>query len=336
MPGGRDFVPYDVLHQYDALNAWASAPKTPKAPVNAPVNAPIPPFNPPFNYGSLPSLPGANYNPTLPNALLTADQINQSYLNYLAKGVPNYGPLTQQVSDAAGHFLDPNDPRANYDVASQAAEDATMGGIVGSPLASSRANQRREQDVERRALLGNQLLTGQVSRLPPPYDVGRELISPSQAEQFRIQQEQFARELQFRYQQLSAQSALQAQENALRGIGLNRSGGGGGHPGGGGYSGGPQGTPIVPGQPQDTGDIIRKMNETYNPPLPGWGRTWNNTAEGGEVTMGNVPSSAYLQGPSYGNIPEGGYSWAPGQSPSALTPYGGYGALPFEDDYDFP
>lgn len=212
----------------------------------------------------------------LPEAVATARGVNAANLDYLDMGIPGYGDLSGQMSGQIGRLLDPNDPLANYDVASQAAEDASMMGIVGSPLASSRANQRRQLDVERRALLADRLLSGAAGRLPQPYDISRDLITPYQREQIRQQQE----ELDFRRLSEQERIRLHGEELELRRLGLNRASQPRGGTGSGGGGGGtpaakPAGTPST----QSTGRSIQNLLDTYVDKGAGWGRTWSTEAQ---------------------------------------------------------
>lgn len=67
---------------------------------------------------------------------------------------------------AAVGFLNPNDPTAMYDVAMKGAEHAVGGGTVGSGVAGQYTGRLRQYDIERRAALGNQILSGAYSRQP--------------------------------------------------------------------------------------------------------------------------------------------------------------------------
>lgn len=62
-------------------------------------------------------------------------------------------------------LLNPNDAQANYDVTLLGAQDSVAGGIPGSPLGGETTGRRRQLDIERRAALGNQLLTGASNRV---------------------------------------------------------------------------------------------------------------------------------------------------------------------------
>lgn len=120
------------------------------------------------NLGSLPAI-GA-----------LSSGVNNINLGYQAGAIPQYNTLTGNVSEAAHRFLDPFDPQANYDVSQQGAETAVGRGIVGSPLASETTGRLRQADIERRAMLGNQLLSSQVQRLPTPFNPASQLLNPSQ------------------------------------------------------------------------------------------------------------------------------------------------------------
>lgn len=61
-------------------------------------------------------------------------------------------------------ILDPNWGPAVYDTEKRGAELAVAGGYRGSPLAGYQTARMRAADIERRAALGNQLLSGQTDR----------------------------------------------------------------------------------------------------------------------------------------------------------------------------
>lgn len=61
-------------------------------------------------------------------------------------------------------ILDPNWGPAVYDTERKGAELAVAGGYSGSPLAGYQTARMRAADIERRAALGNQLLSGQTDR----------------------------------------------------------------------------------------------------------------------------------------------------------------------------
>lgn len=71
---------------------------------------------------------------------------------------------------AAKTLLNPNDPNAMYDVAMKGAEAAVGGGTVGSGVSGQYTGRLRQYDIERRAALGNQLLSGAYGRTPQPVD----------------------------------------------------------------------------------------------------------------------------------------------------------------------
>lgn len=100
----------------------------------------------------------ANY-PGIPSAGV-ANATNLAYTRSGMAGDPAYA--------AALGFLNPNDPTAMRDVATHAAEHAVGGGMSGSGVAGQYAGRLRESDIERRAVLGNQLLSGTYGRTPPP------------------------------------------------------------------------------------------------------------------------------------------------------------------------
>src|SRR3989442_4926791 len=116
----------------------------------------------------------------LPQIGALSQGINAINLGYQAGAIPNYTGLTGNVSEAARHLLDPLDAQANYDVSMQGAEMAAGRGIPGSGAAAETTGRLRQADIERRTMLGNQLLTSQVQRLPAPFNPASQLINPSQ------------------------------------------------------------------------------------------------------------------------------------------------------------
>jgi hypothetical protein len=66
-------------------------------------------------------------------------------------------PLTPMI-------LDPNWGPAVYDTEKRGAELAVRGGYAGSPLAGYQTARMRAADIERRAALGDRLLSGQTDR----------------------------------------------------------------------------------------------------------------------------------------------------------------------------
>lgn len=116
----------------------------------------------------------------LPAVSALSQGINAINLGYQAGAIPGYSTLTGNVSDAAAHLLNPADAQANYDVSMQGAESAVGRGIVGSGAAAETTGRLRQADIERRAMLGNQLLSSQVQRLPAPFNPASQLVQPSQ------------------------------------------------------------------------------------------------------------------------------------------------------------
>jgi hypothetical protein len=117
---------------------------------------------------------------SLPGISNIASGINAINLGYQAGAIPQYNTLTGNVSDQAAALLDPNNAQANYDVSMHGAENAIGRGIAGSGAAAESTGRLRQADIERRAMLGNQLLSSQVSRLPKPFDPASQLLTPSQ------------------------------------------------------------------------------------------------------------------------------------------------------------
>jgi len=116
----------------------------------------------------------------LPGVGQVAGGVNAINLGYQAGAIPNYTGLTGNVSEAAARLLNPADAQANYDVSMQGAESAVGRGIPGSGAAAETTGRLRQADIERRAMLGNQLLSSQVSRLPAPFNPATQLLTPSQ------------------------------------------------------------------------------------------------------------------------------------------------------------
>lgn len=89
---------------------------------------------------------------------------------------------------AAKTLLNPNDPNAAYDVAMRGAEAAVGGGTVGSGVSGQYTGRLRQYDIERRAALGNQLLSGAYGRTPQPVDpyAASRLQSDANAENNRL------------------------------------------------------------------------------------------------------------------------------------------------------
>jgi len=109
-----------------------------------------------------------------------ASGINAINLGYQAGAIPQYNTLTGNVSSQAAALLDPNNAQANYDVSMHGAENAVGRGIAGSGAAAETTGRMRQADIERRAMLGNELLTSQVQRLPRPFDAASQLLNPGQ------------------------------------------------------------------------------------------------------------------------------------------------------------
>lgn len=93
----------------------------------------------------------------------TAAQANATNLAY-SRGAM----LADPIYATAQGLLNANDPLAMRDVARQGAEHAVGTGMVGSGAAGQYTGRLRQYDIERRAALGNQLLSGAYSRTPAP------------------------------------------------------------------------------------------------------------------------------------------------------------------------
>lgn len=101
------------------------------------------------------------------SGLRTAPSVNQSNLNYLSMGIPNYSGLTQTESGNIANLLHPTD---FSDVQRRAAEQAVGGGYSGSNFAGVEGLHMTEEERIRRQLLGSQMLSGAAARLPRPFD----------------------------------------------------------------------------------------------------------------------------------------------------------------------
>lgn len=93
----------------------------------------------------------------------SAAQANQA--NYIAA---NNAMMADPAYQAAKGFLNPNDPTAMWDVAMKGAEHAAGTGMGGSGIAGQYTGRLRQYDIERRAALGNQILSGAYGRQPAP------------------------------------------------------------------------------------------------------------------------------------------------------------------------
>ncbi len=129
------------------------------------------------------SAPAPNFaSPQLGSGIDTAKQANRYNLDYLNEAIPGYGGNTNQLSSTISNLLNPYDPTAMRDVAQSSAEMATAGGYAGAPLADYGGYRMRQADIERRAALGSNLLSGQVQRTPQPFNLQQWLTTPYQAE----------------------------------------------------------------------------------------------------------------------------------------------------------
>lgn len=96
---------------------------------------------------------------TNPNSSTTSATATGGSGGYSSGGMAGAGdnPLTPLI-------LDPNWGPAVYDTEKRGAELAVAGGYSGSPLAGYQTARMRAADIERRAALGNSLLSGQTDR----------------------------------------------------------------------------------------------------------------------------------------------------------------------------
>lgn len=96
-----------------------------------------------------------------------APQVNQSNLNYLALGIPNYSGLAKTESGNINNLLNPTD---FTDVQRRAAEQAVAGGFQGSGVADALGLRMTEEEKIRRQMLGSQMLSGAAARLPAAFN----------------------------------------------------------------------------------------------------------------------------------------------------------------------
>ncbi len=178
-----------------------------------------------------PGVPDLSSIGNLGNALNTAGSVNQFNLDYY-RGAEQSDP----IFGAAQRLLNPNDSQANYDVNMHGAELAAARGVPGSGLAGETTGRIRQADIERRAGLANQLLSGAHSRVPAPFDVGSQLLTAAQQGQLSLSQAELALQREVQLGHLDLQRAQYY-------LSLLRGGQGGGGSGGGGNRNAP-----LPGQ----------------------------------------------------------------------------------------
>jgi hypothetical protein len=117
----------------------------------------------------------------LPQATSLGQGVNRYALNYLGEGIPNYAALTGQLSSTIGNLLNPNDPTAMADVSQRGAENAVGSGVSGAPIQNYSTYKLRQADIERRAALANNLLSGAASRLPQPFNIASTQVPLNEA-----------------------------------------------------------------------------------------------------------------------------------------------------------
>jgi len=180
-------------------------------------------FAPPTPPASSPAI--SHGTSDLPYLGQLASGVNNINLGQQEQALPGFTSNTAALTQEIHRLLNPGDPLANADVTMHGAESAAARGTVGSPLSGETTGRMREADIERRAALGNQLLSGQVSRTPAPFDVSRMILTPAQFQQLDLEQQRLY---------------LDWYKAMNRGGGGNSGGGyGGGSRGGGGGSAGP-------------------------------------------------------------------------------------------------
>ena len=115
---------------------------------------------------------------------------------------------TDPTAPVTANLLDPNWGPAQYDTEKRGAELAVAGGYSGSPLAGYQTGRMRAADIERRAGLANELLSGETNR---KLGVGAQANQVSQyGSTLAENQRQFNTQESYRQQQL----LLQQQEAA--------------------------------------------------------------------------------------------------------------------------
>jgi hypothetical protein len=92
-------------------------------------------------------------------------QLNQQQANYPALGVPGYAGLSASESGNIASLLHPTD---FSDQQRQGAEQAVAGGFAGSQFGDINTLHLTENERLRRQLLGSQMLSNAVGRLPGP------------------------------------------------------------------------------------------------------------------------------------------------------------------------
>jgi hypothetical protein len=75
-----------------------------------------------------------------------------------------YNSPGSSIDATTSNLLDPNWGPAQYDTEKRGAELAYAGGYSGSPLAGYQTGRMRAADIERRAALANELLSGETNR----------------------------------------------------------------------------------------------------------------------------------------------------------------------------
>lgn len=204
------------------------------------------------------------------------------------------------------NLLNPDWGPQVYDTGQLSAEDAVALGIPGSNLANYRGARRYADQLTKNALTASNLLSAATGRLPQPFDVSSQLLSPAQQAQISLQaqgqqlsQYQLAQQAQLERERMAQQLLLEqmseqaAYNRALLGqraaYGGGRGYGGGGAGYGASVSGpstqGPYISPnLYPSAPATGGygvltQSAQPVQSTtdYGPLLPnyGWGATSN-------------------------------------------------------------
>jgi hypothetical protein len=200
--GGGD---WNTLYGPKAATPTGVMPSIPTLPSTVPNSGYLRPQND-DNYGS--STPATDTNLGVPNlsnlgnigdALNTAGQVNRFNQDYY-QGAEAADPLSSSVRQ----LLDPN--FGAYDSRMHGAELATARGVPGSGLADQTMGRVRANDVRTNLALANSIQSGVHSRVPQPFDVSSQLITPYQQGQLTLQQG----DLTLRQAQLALQDRIQS------------------------------------------------------------------------------------------------------------------------------
>lgn len=139
-------------------------------------------------------------------AIQTGNQVNSANLNYV-RGGQESDPTWQMVQN----LLNQNWGVQAYDSAQASAEDSVNRGISGSNLANFRGARQYSGDLIRNALTASQLLSSATSRLPQPFDIGSQIISPAERERLNLEYARLD-------QQSKQEAARLAQQLKLQGM----------------------------------------------------------------------------------------------------------------------